>query len=420
MQPKTIYRILFLVLLAARISASAQAPTNGLLAHFPLNNNATNSGPGNISATVNGTSYTTNINNTPGSAVQFGGNLNSYVNFTDNGLLDFSGSTNFSISFSFFFNGNTTSGLVDNCLNYGGWGIWLWSTVSGVWNLQFNYRNKSVGSATTTAFTTGVWHHVTAVRNNGTISLYIDGSLRASTTEGTATATYPINMIAGAMAYSAYSPPRYNPFGGKIDEIRAYNRALNATEIAQLNAVVLPLKLGQFNATKKTGQVELNWETLSEENTSHFEIERSTDGINWTRIGHVSAAGSSTQTQRYAYTDLSPFSATGFYRLKMADKDGIFTFSRVITVTSASEMTGIRLFPNPVREALQVQFTVERAGTGQVYISDASGKIVYRSSLSTRPGTNTSSIPVQNLSPGYYQLTMQTDNQRITGAFVKE
>lgn len=420
MQPKTIYRILFLVLLAARISASAQAPTNGLLAHFPLNNNAANSGPGNISATVNGTSYTTNINNTPGSAIQFGGNLNSYVNFTDNGLLDFSGSTNFSISFSFFFNGSTTSGLVDNCLNYGGWGIWLWSTVSGVWNLQFNYRNNSVGSATTTAFTTGVWHHVTAVRNNGTISLYIDGSLRASASEGTATATYPINMIAGAMAYSGYSPPRYNPFGGKIDEIRAYNRALTATEIAQLNAVVLPLKLGQFSATKKTGQVELNWETLSEENTSHFDIERSTDGINWIRIGEVAAAGSSAQRQGYIFRDLSPLPNTGFYRLKMADKDGIYTYSRVITVTANNEFTDVRLFPNPARETLQAQYNADRAGSVHVYITDAGGKIVHRSFFNARPGFNTSSIPVQGFAPGYYQLTMLADNRKTTGTFVKE
>jgi hypothetical protein len=420
MQPKTIYRILFLALLAARISASAQAPTNGMLAYFPLNNSTSNGGSGNVTAALTGVSYTTNINNTPSSALQFGGNLNSYVNFTDNGLLDFAGTANFTISFSFFFNGTSSAGLVDNCINYFGWGIYLWSQSPGIWNLQFNYKNNSVGSAATTAFTTGVWHHVTALRNNGTLSLYIDGQLRVTGSEGTQTPTYPTNMIAGALAYLPYSPPRYNPFSGKLDELRVYNRALSVSEVALLNSVVLPLKLGNFSAVRKTGQVELIWETLSEENTSHFEIERSSDGINWSKIGEVAAMGTSVQRQGYNYNDQSPALSTSFYRLKMADKDGIYTYSRVITVTANNEFTGVRLFPNPARETLQAQYNADRAGSVQVYITDAGGKIVHRSTFSARPGINTSSIPVQGLAPGYYQLTILADNRKTTGSFVKE
>ncbi len=420
MQPKTVYRILFLALLAARISASAQAPTNGLLAHFPLNNSTTNSGPGNITASLTNVTYTTNINNSPNAAVQFGGNVNSFVSITDNGLLDFTGNANFTLSFSFFFNGSTNSGLIDNCLNYGGWGIYLWSTVTNVWNLQFNYKNNSVGSAATTAFTKGVWHHVTAVRNNGILSVYINGTLRASGAEGTTAPTYPLSMIAGGMAWSGFTPPRYNPFGGKLDEIRTYNRALTVTEIAQLNAVVLPLKLGQFSASKNAGRVMLNWETLSEENTAHFEIERSSDAINWSAIGQVTAKGNSVQKEYYSFTDPAPAVQTSFYRLKMADKDGIYTYSRVITVTASSDITGIRLFPNPARETLQTQYSADRAGAVQVFITDASGKTVYTSTHTARPGTNTSSIPVQLLAPGYYQLTILADNRKTTGSFVKE
>ncbi len=420
MQPKTIYRLLFLALLAIRISASAQAPTNGLQAHFPLNNSNTNSGPGNITASLANMTYTTNNQNTASSAVQFGGNLNSLITFTDNDLLDFSGTTNFTISFSFFFNGSANAGLIDNCLNYSGWGIYLWSPLAGTWNLQFNYKNGSLGSPSTTAFTTGVWHHVTAIRNNGTLSMYIDGVLRASGAEGTQTPSYPTSMIAGAMAFLSYSPPRYNPFGGKMDEIRVYNRALSSTEVAQLNAVVLPLKLGQFSATKKTGQVDLIWETLSEENTSHFEIERSSDGNNWTRIGEVIANGNSTQKQSYSYTDPAPSILTSFYRLKMADKDGIYTYSRVITVTAAAEFTGIRVFPNPAHETIQVQYEAARSGSLQLMVTDASGRNVYQSTVSGRPGINMFSVPVQMLSPGYYQLAILADDRKTAGMFVKE
>lgn len=420
MQPKTLYRLLFLALLAIRISASAQAPTAGLQAHFPLNNSTANSGPGNITASLANMTYTTNNQNTANSAVQFGGNLNSLITFADNGLLDFTGTANFTISFSFFFNGSANAGLLDNCLNYNGWGIYLWSPLAGTWNLQFNYKNGSLGSPSTTAFSTGVWHHVTAIRNNGTLTMYIDGVLRATGAEGTQTPSYPTSMIAGAMAYLSYSPPRYNPFGGKMDEIRVYNRALSSTEVAQLNAFVLPLKLGQFSATKKTGQVDLIWETLSEENTSHFEIERSSDGNNWNHIGEIVARGNSSQKQSYTFTDPAPPVLTSFYRLKMADKDGIYTYSRVITVTAAAEFTGIRLFPNPARETLQVQYEAERSGSLQLRVTDAGGRIVYQSTVSGRPGINTFSVPVQTLSPGYYQLAILADDRKTAGMFVKE
>lgn len=420
MQPKTLYRLLFLALLAARISASAQAPTNGLLAHFPLNNSTTNSGPGNITASLANITYTSNNSNTANSALQFAGNLNSLVTFADNGLLDFTGTNNFTVSFSFFFNGSLNAGLIDNCLNYNGWGIYLWSPLAGTWNLQFNYKNASLGSPSTTNFSTGVWHHVTAIRNNGTLSMYIDGVLRASGPEGTQTPGYPTSMIAGALAFLSYSPPRYNPFSGKMDEIRVYNRALSNTEVAQLNAVVLPLKLGQFSAIKKNGQVELNWETLSEENTSHFEIERSHDGINWSRIGEVSALGNSTQQQFYSFADPMPSGMTSFYRLKMADKDGIYTYSRVITVTAAVEQTGIRLFPNPARETLQVQYSAESTGPVRLLVSDAAGKTVYQAFVTAKQGVNTYSIPVQSLAQGFYQLTVLSSRQKMAGSFVKE
>lgn len=202
----------------------------------------------------------------PNSALQFGGNLNSYVDFADNGNLDFSGTNNFTISFAFF-QWQQHRGLVDNCLNYGGWGVWLWSTVAGTWNLQFNYRNNSVGSAAATNFTPGVWHHVAAVRNNGTISLYIDGAFRLSAAEGTMTPSYPINMIAGAFAYGGFSPPRYNPFSGKLDELRIYNRALTAAEIATLAPFSLPSKLGDLTAAKN---IRYSTELGNIHRTEHF------------------------------------------------------------------------------------------------------------------------------------------------------
>ena len=421
MKLKQLLLLFVLLITSCLLSFSLLAQTTvGMLAHFKFDGSVTNLGSATVTGTATNTSYTTNNAGGTNKALQFGGNLNSLVDFTDNGNLDFSGTTNFTISFSFFFNGSVTSGLVDNCLNYGGWGVWLWSTVSGVWNLQFNYKNNSVGSAAATNFTIGTWHHVAAVRNNGTISLYIDGVLRLSATEGTMTPSYPINMIAGAMAYGGYSPPRYNPFGGKIDELRIYNRALSAAEIITLTPFSLPSKLGDFTAAKQLSGIKLNWETLSEQNTSHFEVERSSDGTSFTSIGRVNASGNAADRQYYSYTDNQPVPGTNFYRLKLVDIDGALTYSRVIAVKNDKSLITLQLFPNPVSDVLQVQIPSAQKETVTIMITDAGGKTVYSTMQQLTEGNNAASIPVQHLSKGSYLLIINSREEKQTKFFIKQ
>jgi hypothetical protein len=395
-------------------------PTAGLLCHFKLDGNTTNTGPASVTASAISTSYTTNNANAPAKALQFGGSLTSLIDFTDNGNLDFAGTANFTVSFSFFFNGSTTGGLIDNCLNYGGWGIWLWSTVAGTWNLQFNYKNNSVGSAAATAFTIGTWHHVAAVRNNGTISLYIDGAFRLSATEGTTAPTYPINMIAGAMAYGGYTPPRYNPFGGKIDEIRVYNRALSAAEIITLAPYSLPVKMGEFTAVKKTTGIQLHWETLTEQNTSHFDIERSTDGANFYFIGRVNAAGNTVDKKAYQFLDATPAPGTNFYRLKMADIDGKSSFSAIVAVKNTAALLTLELFPNPVSDLLQVQLSAADKEKASLSITDAAGKILYQKTIQLEKGNNGVSIPVLQLPKGLYYLVFSKSTGSQSKQFIKQ
>src|SRR6187200_896791 len=224
-------KILLAAFILFRVFANAQAPTSGLLAYFPFNGNSLNSGSANITATLINISGTTNNLGVANSAIQFAGNLNSLVDFTDNGNLDFTGNANFSICLAFNFTGSSTSGLFDNCLNYGGPGLWLWSIQPNVWNLQGNYKNNSVGSSAATSFPQNQWTHAVFMRNNGTISIYINGVLKLSASEGSLSPTYPISPICGAMGYGGYTPPRYNPYNGKMDELRIYDRALSAAEI---------------------------------------------------------------------------------------------------------------------------------------------------------------------------------------------
>ncbi|MEO6541713.1 MAG: LamG-like jellyroll fold domain-containing protein [Ferruginibacter sp.] len=405
------------------ISVTAQT-TVGLIGYWRFSGNYTNTGTASATASGVNTSFTIGFGNVPNAAVQFQGNTGSYINFIDNGNFDFAGTNNFTVAFSFFFNGSSTSGLVDNCLNYGGWGVWIWSTVSGTWNLQFNYKNNSVGSAAATNFSIGSWHHATAVRNNGTISLYVDGIFRLSATEGTTAPTYPINMQAGAMCYGGYTPPRYNPFGGKIDELRIYNRALTAAEILIVAGVALPVKLTSFTAVNNNNNIKLQWQTEYEQNSSHYNIQRSTDGINFTDIGRVTASGNSNTTLAYSYTDPLPGTlqnaAVVFYRLQSVDIDGQFAYSPVVAMHLNKKDMQLLVFPNPVKDVLQVQTPGNWKGRATMVISDVSGRQLYKKDIELQQGSNSIPVNISLFSAGIYNVQLINGSERLTKQFIKE
>ena len=381
-------------------------------------------GPSGINGTNSGSTSTANKFGATNTAMLF---LNPSLTSTTvvqwathpvNSNVNFSGTQDFTYSFLVFCNSPFvhTAGFYDNNLNYGGTGIWFWNA-SGFPQIQFNYKNASVGT-TNGAFPVGIWHAVACVRAAGILKVYIDGLLNATTPEGTNVPAYTYPARFGTMFFASY--PHYNGFNGKLDEFRIYNRALSDAEIAGLAITTLPLKLGDFTAVKEQSGIKLNWETLSEQNTSYFEIERSNDGTNFTAIGRLNARGNSTDKQYYSYIDNQPATGTNFYRLKLADIDGAFTYSRIIAVKNDNNLITLQLFPNPVTDILQVQIPATKKETVTILITDAAGKTVYSKKQQLSEGNNAASIPVQHLPEGTYLLIINGKAGRQTKLFIKQ
>ena len=80
----------------------------------------------------------------------------------------------------------------------------------------------------------------------------------------------------------------------------------------------------------KTNAALIAWSTATEQNTDHFEIMRSTDDKNFTKITSVAAAGNSSVIHNYSYTDNAvPTNARYiYYFLSVVDKDGKKTLSQ--------------------------------------------------------------------------------------------
>lgn len=96
-----------------------------------------------------------------------------------------------------------------------------------------------------------------------------------------------------------------------------------------VDPIVLPVELSNFEASSLKSAIELTWSTSSEINFSHFEVQKSNDGLPWQNIGEVSASGNSSEKLLYNFIDYQPFQNKNFYRLKQVDFDNSFAYSKV-------------------------------------------------------------------------------------------
>ncbi len=104
--------------------------------------------------------------------------------------------------------------------------------------------------------------------------------------------------------------------------------------------VTLPLTLVHFSGTRQGNNIVLKWKTAEEVNTSHFIVERSTDGVHFTGIQQVKTSGVS--AGNYSAIDYQPQPGKLYYRLQMVDKDGKFTNSTIIAINSDGDGFAVR------------------------------------------------------------------------------
>ena len=202
------------------------------------------------------------------------------------------------------------------------------------------------------------------------------------------------------------------------------NNTNGLTDLFRLNsAVTLPVTLLNFTAIALPNSVQLNWTTSSELNSSHFAVERSTDGIHFNAIAKVNAAGNSSVEKKYLYNDgeaLHLNASSLFYRIQMVDKDGTAKPSGILNVRLKEQSFGVTVLPNPVQQQLSVLFNAAGAKKIGLNVTDANGKLLYRQQLPTGQAAYQQNINVAGFAKGIYFIQLVTDKQVRTLKFVKE
>ncbi|HMK24699.1 MAG TPA: T9SS type A sorting domain-containing protein [Chitinophagaceae bacterium] len=181
----------------------------------------------------------------------------------------------------------------------------------------------------------------------------------------------------------------------------------------QVLAVALPVTLVEFNAYKQNKTSVLRWTTNFEQNNRGFEIQRSSDGIHFSRIGWVAGLGNSSSLHTYFFTDSTPLNGKNFYRLNQIDLDNHTKLSEVRKV-DFEQLIDFNVYPNPATHVLNVQFG---SNIMTVKITDLQGRLLWTENAN---GSLQILIPVQQLPDGLYMLEVSDRNgNRRLQKFIK-
>ena len=182
----------------------------------------------------------------------------------------------------------------------------------------------------------------------------------------------------------------------------------------------LPINLVSFTVKTQGSVNKLTWISAQEINSKYYSLERSSDGRHFVGI-HQEASRNSLTPQTYSFVDEKYAIGNNFYRLKMVDADGSFTYSQIIkTYNGAKTDYSLHIIPNPVSKEFSIATSFPENGPVLIRISDLNGKMVKQLKENATRGYQSIEIyQLENLSAGTYIIEVkQKDYSRIT-RFVK-
>ncbi len=176
---------------------------------------------------------------------------------------------------------------------------------------------------------------------------------------------------------------------------------------------LLPVTLLDFVSKINNESVLLNWNVASETFFKKYEIERSTVGNAFNKIGEVEGRNLS----NYFFTDTYlPRNAVVYYRLKMIDIDGKFTYSKIVSAKLSNNVPNALIYPNPTTESLTIKLNEQLLLNSTLLLTDVTGSMIMQQAIKTSEVTI--KLNLKELSAGRYFIKIINDRQIVNQTFV--
>ena len=236
---------------------------------------------------------------------------------------------------------------------------------------------------------------------NGThIDIDFDGTLdvggNVTIDEATSTANVNGNFVIGG----TYSGPNFTGEG----------------TVTEGGTIVYPVELpvdflGMEVECSNGGYNTVTWKTASESNSDYFVLERSRDGIHWTEITELKAAGTSNKENHYTHYDLGAGRYfEGYYQLTQVDYDGKFKIYNPVSVQCNKEAEyQVAVYPNPVTDKMLVTVYSLKPSHIEIDLTNLSGQILTQREFELEKGMNVFEFDLASYKKGLYIIYVKDE-----------
>jgi len=218
-------------------------------------------------------------------------------------------------------------------------------------------------------------------------------------------AIFNFNLTSTAFAIDKGDTAYVAFFSDTLDFARNPRRYNGRIDIGAYESQVAPLAvnfIAPYRAYKVEAGVRIDWTTATESNSSHFDIERSTNGTDFKKIGTVEAQKNSLTVHHYSTLDIQPANEMNYYRLKQVDLDGKFVYTTILAVSY--RRFEVQFYPNPVGNTLHLE---SEHPIEKMMLEDLLGKTIM---TINNPDKN---IELSGLASGQYIMVFQKSKDEV-------
>jgi hypothetical protein len=185
----------------------------------------------------------------------------------------------------------------------------------------------------------------------------------------------------------------------------AASMATNRFRILFRASGALPVSITSIRAYQKDRGIQVEWATQQETNMQGYEVEKSTDGVQFRKFGAVNALGNA-GLNNYNLFDANPVNGSNWYRIKSMEKSGKQSYSQVVKVNLGKAAITINAYPNPIiGNSFNLEMNNMDKGSYTITITNAIGQTVFSKNIEHKGGNTSEAIILDHkLGIGTYQL----------------
>lgn len=168
----------------------------------------------------------------------------------------------------------------------------------------------------------------------------------------------------------------------------------------------LPIKFSSVKAYQQGSSIAVEWVVHNEEGIKHYEVEKSTDGRNFSKAVIQAATGNNIHTVNYSWVDVNATTGNNFYRISSTALDGDIKYSQVVKVTIGKGKAGYEVYPNPViSNVINLQFINQPKGMYSIRLLNLWGQVMFTKQILHNGGSSAEAIELSNIKQkGHYVL----------------